>query len=345
MSQTHDGTALRENANALKSRGAWIELSTLLDAHVSDVRGSPELANLRGETFLRAGRPRDSLAWLSDVMPEIERGGDRPALRRAVNMLGAAQLQLGDLDAAAPCFERAIELGRQDGDDLVVARATNNLGAIANMRAQRQQALSLYSVAVTAYQRLGNPMGLAESYHNMAITFRDTADLIRADECELRAIEFAREAENRLLLAQARLGRAEISFRNGDAAFAEAAARRAALEFASLPELIQEADALRLVGAAALAQGKLATSRTALEDALKLARDQGGALNEAEILRVRAELHYLVGDIGAMREDASAATVIFARLGAKDDENALVAWLRARDSKSENGVDAAVADR
>ena len=134
-----------------------------------------------------------------------------------------------------------------------------------------------------------------------------------------------------MLLAQARLGRAEISLRKGDAPFAEAAAIRAALDFASLPEPIQEADALRLVGVAALAQGKLRVAEDSLDSALLLARRTGGALGEGEILHARAELHLRLGNRDRMREDALAAIAIFDRLQADSDRTRLADWLAEND--------------
>ncbi|MEP6730240.1 MAG: tetratricopeptide repeat protein [bacterium] len=238
MTATLGGTSLRDSARALRTRGAWADLTALLDEHLAEVMSEPELANARGEAYLRSGALREGRAWFAKTIPIAERQGDRPALRRALNMIGVANFRLGELDAAKQEFERALELGREDDDDLLVARATNSLGMIANIRARRERALGLFSAAIAAYQRLGDVMGLAQCYHDIAIAFRDAGDLDRADEHELRAMEFAREADNPMLLAQAWLGRAEIGHRKGDAAFAEAAALRAASEFATLPELI-----------------------------------------------------------------------------------------------------------
>ena len=331
MTTTYGSSGLQDSARALMAKGSWSELSDLLDANVDEVKLQPELSTMRGESYLRAGAPREGRAWFAEVIPVIERRGDRSALRRAINMIGVADFQLGELESAAPEFERAVELGQQDGDDLLVARATNNLGMIANIRAERERALALYAVALAAYQRLGDARGLAQSYHNIAITFRDLGDLERADENELRAIEFARDAANPTLVAQARLGRAELGYRKGDAAFAEATASRVAADFANLAEPIQEADALRLVGLAALAQDKLAVAGEALDRALELARRTGGALGEAEVLQGRASLRLREGDRAGMRADARAAIAIFARLQATCDVTALTEWLAEHD--------------
>jgi len=48
--------------------------------------------------------------------------------------------------------------------------------------------MALYNLAVSAHQRLGNRRGLAECYHNMAITYRDLGRLEEADELEQRSV-------------------------------------------------------------------------------------------------------------------------------------------------------------
>ena len=143
----------------------------------------------------------------------MEQSGNWVARRRAVNLWGAALFELGELEAAELAFRRALELGEQERDALLVARAMNNLGQIANVRGRRVDALTLYQLAVPAYGDWGNVRGLAETYHNMAISYRDLNLLDRADECEQRAIEFAREVPiariSRARAHRARRGRAQ----------------------------------------------------------------------------------------------------------------------------------------
>ena len=105
---------------------------------------------MRADAELRTGHPREARQWLTSAIPTIERSGDRAALRKAVNQLGVAEVELGALDAAERVFSRALELARSDGDDLLVAHATNNMGAIANIRGRREEALTLYQLAIPA---------------------------------------------------------------------------------------------------------------------------------------------------------------------------------------------------
>jgi tetratricopeptide (TPR) repeat protein len=311
---------------ALASAGAWSELCALLPSDGA-AGASLELANLRGEALLRTGRPLEAREWLTAMVPIVERRGDPAALRQAMNLLGAANFETGDLVESERAFERALELGRRAADDLLVARATNNLGAIANVRGDRERALAMYALAATACQRLGQPRGLAAAYHNMGITFRHLGLLERADEHERRAIEYALDANNAPLLRLARIGRAEISLMSGDARLAEATALRVIKELDVRSDPIQRANALRVVGGARLALGDTAGAARALDEALLLARGQGAALVEAEVLETRAELYVREGNRTEAREVAVAAIRIFEQLEARADRARLERWL------------------
>ncbi len=321
----HDdlATSVRMHASA----GEWERVRASLEARTAEAASHPELALLLGESYMRLGRFRDARAWLADVLARVTLSGDRAVLRHMVNLHGAALFELGELEAAEGSFEYALGLGRDDEDDLLVARATNNLAMIANVRGSPERALALYQIAVPSYQRLGNVTGLAESYHNMAISYRDAGQSDRAEEYERRAIDYALEARNTRLAAIARLGRAELLLLKGDTLVAGGSARLAAKEFASLPDPIREADALRVTGLAALREGKLPIAARAIERAVQLARQHGGTLAEAEALRARAELARTSGDIAAARTDARAALALYEHLQAVADRDAIVRWL------------------
>ena len=318
---------LLATARAQAVAGGWDDVRRTLALHDDVALAHPELATLRAEAELRTGHPREARAWLTTALPKLQLSGDRAALRKAVNYLGVADAELGALDEAQHVFYRVLEMAQLDGDDLLLARATNNLGTIANMRGDRAKALTLYQLAIPAYQRLGNMNGLAESLHNMAISYRHMGQLSRADESEQQAIHFAREAKSTRLLALGRLERAEISLRSGDAALAEAGARRAASEFEALGDEIRKGDALRLVAAATLELGRFDVARTAVDTALELARSQGSALNEAEALFVSAQLFAASHETREAADDARAALAIYERLGAAPERTIIEEWL------------------
>ena len=320
--------SLLQTARRHEASGDWNDALVLLREHEETARAHPELVTLRAAAELHTGHPREAHQWLLGMLPVIERSGDRRALRKAMNQLGVAEIELGALDSAERIFGRALELARVDGDDLLVAQATNNMGAIANIRGRRDEALALYQLAIPAYQRLGNVAGLAQSFHNMAISFRHLGQLDTAGEYEARAIRYAIECSNASLLALAWLERAELFLQSGDAALAEVGAQRAASQFANVPNPIRQADALRVVGSARLALGRVVDAQSSLERALELARAHGSRLVEGETLRARAACFVESGDVDAARRELAMAIGIFDELGAEQQRNEAVQWAK-----------------
>ena len=125
----------------------------------------------------------------------------------------------------------------------------------------------------------------------------------------------------------ARLGRAEIALRRGDATLAEASARRVARDFARDRDPVREADALRLAGVACTHLGRFDDARQLLDEAVDRTRLHGALLNHAESLRARAELSALVGRLDDAHTDAASALRLFEELHAIDDATKLTRWI------------------
>ena len=310
---------LTSRARALATAGAWPEVVRLLQGVVPGAPATSELQLLRAESLTRVGDARAARAWLHEIIPALETRGDRARHRRALNLLGAACFFLGDLEEAADAFAAALEMASAEDDLLILARATNNLGAIANLRGRHEAALGHYRLAVPTYQRLGQRRGLAESYHNIAITYRDIGDLDEADEYERRAIDYASDGVEPRVAAMGMIGRAEIALRRGDPLLARGTSERAAAELARLHDPVNEADARRLAATAASALGQFADAEAAFERALSIARAGGHVLIEAETLRDRARSRSQRGEREGALRDADAAVAMFERLGATSE--------------------------
>jgi tetratricopeptide (TPR) repeat protein len=312
-------TTARQRAAA----GAWREVATLLTPHVTDQSGLTEEAVLFSEAILYLGEEQRALGFLRAILPAQMPSADRGLYRRAVNMMGVACFAVGELDEANAALHDALDMATQDDDPLLLAQATNNLGAIANLQGRHEDALWHYRLAIPTLQRIGQRQRLANVYHNIGITCRDTGDLEQADEHERRAIEYATESDGARLAAMGRTGRAEIALLRGDAPLAESTARLAAEDLRQLGDLLNEADAHRVVGAACGAQQRYDDALAALDHALSIARAHGHALIEAESLRDRADVRVRRGERDLALDDARAAMTVFEKLGARAEIEAL----------------------
>ncbi|MCC7054689.1 MAG: tetratricopeptide repeat protein [Gemmatimonadaceae bacterium] len=302
-------------ARAAAEAGAWGEVRAHLEPQAAASERDGARASLLAEACLRTGDPRTATRWLETAAPLLVLTGDRPGLRRVVNMQGAAAFALGTLEGAAERFGAALEMARADGDALLTARAINNLGAIDALRGDTDRAIAAYQLAIPVYHRMGQTLGLAESWHNLAISYRSQDQLHDADEAERRAIEYAGEAGSPGLAAMAQVGRAEVALRRGDFVFAHASASRAAGVFSTLPDFLLQADAIRVQAAASDRLHREADADAELARAYSLARTHAHRLQESQILQTHAEILLRRGAIAGARSRAHEALAGFEALG------------------------------
>lgn len=302
-------------ARTAAGRGAWSDVRETLEQDEDGTSRDGSRAMLLGEAYLRTGDPGTATRWLDTAAPLLARSGNRPSHRSVINMQGAAAFALGTLDSAADRFGAALELARADGDALLTARATNNLGAIDALRGDADRAIAAYQLAIPAFQRMGHSQGLAESWHNLGISYRSRGELNAADDAERRAIEYANEAGNARLAAMAQVGRAEVSLRREDFAWARATAMRAAQVFATIPDFLLQSDALRVLADASDRLGQADDADEAMSEALELARAHGHLTQEAQALQTQAQFFARRGDVAAALAAGAEAREAFSRLG------------------------------
>ena len=162
---------------------------------------------------------------------------------------------------------------------------------------------------------MGHPLGLAESWHNLGISYKTRGELTAADEAERSAIEYAVEARNSRLVAMAQVGRAEIALRRGDPAWSRATLLRAIRIFSAIPDYLLEADALWLLADACDQADLIAESDSALAQSLELAQRHGHRLQEAQAYHTDAQISSRRGSIDRAREMGSHAIEIFREVG------------------------------
>lgn len=305
-----------QQARARADAGAWPEVAALLENQGEPQADRPERMTLYSEALMRCGEPQRANEFLRRAVPSLTNSAHRTSHRTALNLLGAANFALGALDEAQAAWDRALELAQQANDSLLVARATNNLGAIASLRGAAHHALALYQLAVPVYQRLGDMRGLAQTFHNLAIVYRDLGDLAAADEYEMRVIEFAQQASAARLVQMARVGRAELALRRADFQLASVSALAAGRASAANGDRATQADACRCAGEASMALGRPQEARELLDEALVLAQGTGEALMHAEALLASARLSMQVEDHDRARDEATRSVEEFRRLGA-----------------------------
>src|SRR5687768_7982805 len=168
------GSPLLDRARALRAAGEWRDLERLgADLGEASLMAEPELGFLFALASRVVGQTQRALETASAVEKLAQLRGDRRLRAEAANLVGIAHFEAGRLAEAEECWGGLLASAADWGDEESSTRASNNLGVLANVRGQRDRALLHYERALASYQRLGNVRGLAETHHNLGISYRD----------------------------------------------------------------------------------------------------------------------------------------------------------------------------
>jgi tetratricopeptide (TPR) repeat protein len=317
-------------AQALADAGDYAELVTYLGGRTQDeLEQSPMLALLCGIGHSRLGRLDVGQQWAMVALSRARVLGDRTLEVRGLNVCGAIALERGGISEATSFFTRAQEEAMQDNDMATLGRCANNLGIIANMQGDYGRAVGAYTRAIAAYQKARNDRGIAESQHNLAITYREQGrldDAVRAADTAMREAELLGD---RRLKAQALAGRAEIQVARGEPELAIREAQRAVVIHRDLKDAVRETEDLRILAVALGAAGRKREAEAMLREVIARAAKHARPLLVALAQRDLAYLLAREGNVAAAREAAQTARATLDRLGAKAEAEKLDALLSA----------------
>jgi len=313
-----DDSALLAELRGLAERGHHQEVLSRLDRlPVDTVERRTAFALLAAEAHGRLGAYAEAERWAQAALAVARLRGERHAELRAWNYQGAIALERGDVDAAERHFAEALALARNLEDHATEARCLNNLGIIANLQGDARGALANYQLALAAYQQAGLARGMAETQHNIGISWRDLRDYPRALAAAEEATRLAeRQVRDDALSAQAIAGRAELHLLQGDVELAGAELALAGAAYQRLQHSVGLAEVWRLQAGVARARGDIAGAIRELSRAAELARGRGSAHTLAEIERDLGAALDASGDPAGARAARDRAVSLYRRLGA-----------------------------
>ncbi|HEX2190656.1 MAG TPA: tetratricopeptide repeat protein, partial [Longimicrobiaceae bacterium] len=239
-----------EEVRALVARREWQRIVERVSPHAAGAGLDPETRYHYADALRRTGRTEESLGIAAALVAPAHQRGDRWLQVHLANLTGICLFELGRNDEAEERFGQLLELASEWGDEESVGRACNNLGMLANIRGARDRALACYGRALAAYQRVGYTRGLAQTHHNLGISYRDLGFDGEADAHYLRAIEMAAAAESEDVVALAETERAVLRVRGGDGALARTLARRARDRFERIGDPVGRAETTRVLALA-----------------------------------------------------------------------------------------------
>jgi putative nucleotidyltransferase with HDIG domain len=223
----------------------------------------------------------------------------------------------GALKEARETFLRAAELGGSDG--ALLARVEQNLGTIASIRGDLDDARTRYTRSLDAYLAAADEHGCALAYHNLGIVSRHQERYDDADRYFRQSVEIAERAGDMHLQGLCLLNHAEVYLARQlfDAARKNAEASLAIFDQLGMRE--HKASAYRVIGVVYRETGRAALAESRLRSAIELSVAAASVQHEAEAVRELAVLYQSMG----RNQDALAllntAYGLFTRLDARID--------------------------
>ncbi len=211
----------------------------------------------------------------------------------ALNTLGCIDLATGSLFDARANLMEALAMGGASQE--LEARVEQNLGVIANIHGELDEALSRYRHSLAAYQAAGNEHGCAIAFHNLGLVSADRELWDDAAGFFQQSREIAERASDVYLRGACHLGDAKVQLARQRFDAARTSAETALALFEQLGARAEKSGAYRMIGVVYRETGRAALAESRLRSAIQLAVDTKAVLHEAEGSRELALLYQQMG--------------------------------------------------
>ena len=322
-------------------RASGIAMAALLDAIDADVAGRLDEAIVGYERAIVESVPERDHRSRADALRRLaiarHRRSESDEARRlcrqshvaaevaglgllaaqALNTLAAFDLADGAFDTARETFMRALQSPAVD--HALRGRIRQNLGIIANIQGELDDAEQHYVDALDAFACCGDERGAAMVFNSLGILSADRKRWDEADERFRQSIEITTRLGDVHLRGLALLSHTEVHLALRHFDQASRVATEALRIFSSLGIVRHQADAYRVIGAVYRVTERFSLAESRLQAALTMARSAGAILEEAEAARELALLYrQLRRNQDALRH-LNVSQRLFRRLDARTD--------------------------
>jgi diguanylate cyclase (GGDEF)-like protein/putative nucleotidyltransferase with HDIG domain len=245
--------------------------------------------------------------------------GDEAGVGHAMNVKAIAHFRLGQLDEAEQLYLQARDRARRSGEAKLAAMTAQNLGVIANIRGDLEQALGHYEASLADYRALGLTKYICTTLNNLGVLYTRMERWETAERAYDEAVEISQvlgDLPTRILL--------EVNRASHWIARRDYGRGREACDLAmSLSQQTQDTHALgeahKCYGVIARETGDYAGAEQSFQRAADLAAQRQDLLLAAETAREMAELYRLQGRNRDTLQCLNRAHRLFSQLHARRD--------------------------
>ena len=303
---------------AEKSFNEALRLAKLYKGSYNEARALLSLASLRKQQ----NNPDGARDYVQLALPFYQQGGYRKETAQAYAILGHADDEVGDYEAAQRAFEQGLQAAQQVGDQRSAAQAHEGLGIVFLHTQRFALALPQFDEAYKGYASLKNQpyVGYAAAYRGTVLWHLGRYPEARAALAEALAIaQPAGRDPFKELLADTLASTAGLELSARKFPEAAAAAQRA-LELAGTEYKITAVRARYTLALTQAEVGQLVPARKSCDEAVSLARTMRDPLPLSEALLALAEIALAAGDTQTALNSINECQPRFAAAGQRESE-------------------------
>lgn len=275
---------------------------------------------MKGDAYYTQGLPERSIEELERAREIFQRTGNRAALARTLNRLGATDLDTGRLREAEEHFLKAKELAEQLGSESLVASQIGVLGVAAFSQGDLLRARRLTEDSYRRFGVIGDRFYETRILFFLADVENSMGETAAAQEKLERVLDQARDSGNQVEVAQAldRLG--DLLVDGGRFAEGRKLQEEAYAAAKRYGDPLLAASYLTSLGRTLAYQGDFAAAQARLGQALAEKRRVKDRVGELEVVGQLAALAARRGALPAAREQATRQLELARQVGARLEE-------------------------
>ena len=261
-----------------------------------------EAALLRqsGRVFHKRNRWEDALGRMKASRTIYEELGDESGAARCRVGEASVDFSRGNYPAAEDTYLAALETAERIEDRQTIAGVTLNLGILANIRGDFDEALLRFQKSLGTFEQLEKPGSVARLYYNLGVCHSSRKQWKEALDAFERSLEISHDTGNIRQTAMVHVHKAAVFLELGDSSVTATLCARAIETFQEIDFPLGIAEAYKVLGRLFTGKGEWATAQGLLEEGLRICEEYDDALG-------RSEMHRDLGNLYAARNDLSGA--------------------------------------
>jgi putative nucleotidyltransferase with HDIG domain len=287
--------ALVDQAKLAEREGRWSDAVLSYENLVRDPLANDQtrLSALRwlGRVYLEQGNRGAAIDVLEAAVAAATQAGSPSAIAQALNVVAIVHQTGGDLDRAELMYREARGTAESIRDSEAMAMIDQNLGTVASIRGDVQEALEAFQRSLEGYRALGMRDQAAQVLNNIGLAYTDLGELQRAEVAYAEAAQAFGEEHDHPNEMNVALNQVQLCIATGR--FDEAQERVECL-LALTGEIAPSwrGEVFRHVGVIARERGDYVKAAEYLGRACECAEDGEDLLLKADVSEQLAELYW-----------------------------------------------------